>query len=294
MRIIGAGMSGCLSGIIFPEATIFEKNKSPPINHHAVLRFRDDSISKITGIPFKKVTVHKGIWGYGQFNNPDIRLSNMYSMKVIKNISDRSIWNIGASTRFIAPADFQQQLYNIVKNRVILDSEFKDEKEITISTIPIINLTSIINVHIPFYTGFRKIYVTKCKIASCDTYQTIYFPTNETFVYRATITGDNLIIESTDELEKSDMEYIMVAFNLDINMIFDIKDSNTNQFGKIAEVDDADRKNLLYRITRYHNIYSVGRYAIWKNILMDDVLKDLKVIKQMIASSDYDKSRIMI
>jgi hypothetical protein len=62
MYIVGAGMAGCLAGVLNPTATIYEAAESFQQNHDAVLRFRDDQVSKQVGIPFKKVKVRKGIY----------------------------------------------------------------------------------------------------------------------------------------------------------------------------------------------------------------------------------------
>jgi len=36
-----------------------------------------------------------------------------------------------------------------------------------------------------------------------------------------------------------------------------------------------------------YNVYSLGRYATWRNILLDDVYHDINVIKQLMDSDGY-------
>ena len=66
MNIIGAGLTGCLAAYAFKDAVIHEYLKEPRV-HKAVLRFRTDEVSKLTGIPFKKVLVHKAVSVSGGF-----------------------------------------------------------------------------------------------------------------------------------------------------------------------------------------------------------------------------------
>ena len=63
MIIAGAGLAGLIAGNIFRNYSprIIERQTSLPNNHRAILRFRDHSVSKATGIEFKKVKVRKAI-----------------------------------------------------------------------------------------------------------------------------------------------------------------------------------------------------------------------------------------
>jgi hypothetical protein len=64
------------------------------------------------------------------------------------------------------------------------------------------------------------------------------------------------------------------------------------KYGKIAPIDDNLRKQLLFRLTHERNIYSLGRFATWRNILLDDVVDDIAAIKKLLkANSAYDIRR---
>ena len=54
-------------------------------------------------------------------------------------------------------------------------------------------------------------------------------------------------------------------------------------------IDNKARKSFMLKLTLEHNIYSVGRFACWKNILLDDVYDDSFTIRAMINSDPYDK-----
>lgn len=295
MIILGAGMSGCLAGVLNPQAVIYEGQENPPINHNAVLRFRSNAVSKATGIPFKQVTVRKGIYLNGEFIKPDIEIANIYSMKVINKINDRSIWNLEPAIRYIAPNNFQELLFNLVKHRVMLDNPIEDVNDIlsaqgTISTIPLPTLLKILHLKSDIKFQHQSIVTYRYKIKNCDVHQTIYFPGIDTPVYRATLTGDNLILEAIDD-EDIVLTYILGIFGIHHRDIEPIVERKLQTHGKIAEIDNNERRKLLYKITNKYGIYSAGRFAIWKNILMDDVLNDLHVIKEMQVKDEYEHHR---
>lgn len=302
MIIFGAGMSGCLAALLNPQAIVYEAQKEPPINHNAVLRFRDDSVSKVTGIPFKKVKVYKSIFTEGKHVQPSPKLCNLYSNKVIGKYLNRSIWNLDPVERYVAPQNFQEQLYDLVRDRVQLDTPVEDINQfegINISTLPMPLLCKLADIDLKFqypmvHFDYQSIHVFRFTIQSeCNINQTIYYPIlRETNVYRATITGDQLIIESkANDLYDYDEKIIIESFGL---MPFDLQGEMIQQeqkYGKIAPIDDWVRRQLLYKFTSEYGIYSAGRFAIWKNVLMDDVLQDLRVIQEMQAKDGYEHNR---
>ena len=93
-------MAGLIAGIYNPKAIIYEKNKTPIENHKALLRFRSDEVSKLTGIKFRKVFVIKSIWSEGEEKYPSPRLVAMYSKKVTGSYENRSIIDISTTTRY--------------------------------------------------------------------------------------------------------------------------------------------------------------------------------------------------
>ena len=63
-----------------------------------------------------------------------------------------------------------------------------------------------------------------------------------------------------------------------------IKNLNVKKqkFGKISAIDDNLRKEFLYYLTREFNVYSLGRFATWKQIILDDVVDDANKIMKLI------------
>lgn len=300
-------MAGCLAGVLNPTATIYEAAESFQQNHDAVLRFRDDQVSKQVGISFKKVKVRKGIYATNSLVHPSIKWANMYSVKVTKGrIMDRSIWNMEASTRYVAPSDFHEMLADMCGNRIKYGIEFKFKEfknathhEKIISTIPMYKLADAMCYHMRSEFNFKSIKIDRFKIYDCDVYQTIYFPAPGTPIYRMTLTGEDLIVESIANSPYFDDDPDGLAFAVEINRcvenafgipcsyLREHQESN-QKYGKIEPIDDRERKQFMYEMTTRFGIYSLGRFATWRNILLDDVLNDIFRIREMMNSTDYD------
>ena len=105
--------------------------------------------------------------------------------------------------------------------------------------------------------------------------------------------GNIVISESIRKPDKRTEENIIRALNDD----FGIKanklsgvESSEQEYGKILPIDDRLRKQFIYEMTTKYNIYSVGRFATWRQILLDDVVEDVQHVEQFIRSStDYSR-----
>ncbi len=310
--IVGAGLSGLIAAHAWTRATVVERASAPRESHKAVLRFRTDAVARLTGIEFRRVRVRKGIFAGSRFHAPNIRLANLYSLKVLGHAAggDRSIWDIEAADRWVAPETFYAQLVESVGARVEWNCEVDWPREgqphaPIVSTAPMPELLTALGsgrAEDVDGSAFRRapITVLRCRVAGADLYQTIYFPEGDTPMYRASITGDLLIIEAADgpEVGGSDwwgaaMAYCAAAFGLRRS---DIKPlgAQEQKYGKIAPIADADRKAMMFWLTQVHGIYSLGRFATWRNILLDDVVDDIAVIKRLIHASAYDSRRIQL
>lgn len=299
MKIIGAGLAGLIAAYRFPDARVIEAGDGGE-NHKALLRFRTDAISKLTGIPFKKVRVHKEICVNDQFVEPNIRLANQYSEKALGFISgDRSIWNVEPVDRYVAPTNFYERLVDGLGNRVTFNkkhdfSSTERGEEYVISTAPLPLVASECGLDtrgLDF--GYQRIHTYRFTIAGArDVYQTIYFPSPKNPIYRASITDSLLIVETTRELTESEH---MVAIEVLGNVFFGNKsqarleplESKAQRFGKIAEVNGQHRKALIHELTDSHGIFSLGRFATWRNILLDDLIQDMDLIEQLLNTETY-------
>jgi hypothetical protein len=277
----------------------FESSPQPRAEHRALLRFRSDAVARLTGIEFTKVKVRKGIWHEGAFHAPSIALANMYAQKVAGGalVGDRSIWNVEAVERWVGPDDLYEQLLQNVGKRVSWGQPFDWAAHALLSpTYPIVSTAplpitakalGLVANDVVFPRAPIK--VMRQKLWRANVYQTVYFPEPESPLYRASITGDTLICEYMASWKGDIADSwpdVINAFGLNPHLTPD-GEIVEQQYGKIAPVHDAQRRELLFRMTQQHRVYSLGRFATWRNILLDDVVQDVDVIKRLMRNDGY-------
>lgn len=299
--IIGAGLSGLLAASLIHDSVIYEAGPKDHTAHKALLRFRSPAVGDALGIPFRKVTVRKGIFHEGSFQVPSIRLANLYAQKVIGKISDRSIWNLDTAERFIAPENLAEILVERLGGRICWNSKIDSITGLSstghsiISTAPMsVNMRLARMDHPGVIFTHAAVRVRRWRIADCDVHQTVYFPALHIPLYRASITGDLLIAEYIEgpggSHEEDNFMHLAAAFALgsDLQKL----DDTSQRYGKIAPINEADRRRIIRTLTTACGLYSLGRFATWRNILLDDVLNDVYVIKRLMNSDGYDAARI--
>jgi hypothetical protein len=283
INVIGAGMAGLLVANILRrhQVVVFEKQPNLPNNHHAVLRFRSPIVGQALGIQFKKVEMMKT---YVPFRNP-IADSLSYSKKctgIYK--SDRSITEgYMIDERWIAPPDLIDQMSKNVQIYYNSDYDFSlDNKTPVISTIPMPKLMQILEY--PSLIGFQSSpgVVFTGRIIGCDAYVSVLFPGPEPYS-RATITGDKIMIEFPGMLDVPESYSIAEAYQhlgLDDVVVLDAE-FKKQQYFKITNINDAERKKFQRWATVNHNVYSLGRYATWRpKLLLDDLVNDIRKIEE--------------
>lgn len=304
-------MAGLIAGHIFRHnnPTIYEAQKSLPNNHAALLRFRTDEVSQATGIPFKKVLVQKGIFFNGKLHNHcTIEMANLYSQKTTSAVFSRSIWNLEPVNRYIAPTNFIELLakglrieYEApLKESDLLERE--EAKEPIISTIPMPTLMEIAdwpNKPQFFYKSICSI-VADITDFNCDVYQTIYFPQENIPFYRASITGNHVIFESMAYIPQNQSVKVDIVMNLE--KFFGIRLDGTHQlknvkikqqqYGKIINIDKKETQAFIMAMTDKHNIYSLGRFSTWRQLLLDDMIKDCFIINRLMLTKDTYEQKL--
>jgi hypothetical protein len=304
MKIYGAGLAGLLAATMLRRyrPVIHEAQPSLPHNHEALLRFRTDDVSRVTGIPFRKVRVLKGICDQDGIvhTTPTLRFSNQYALKVTGEVIDRSIMNLDPVERFIAPPNLIAQLAEGLQ--IKYSSPFKvygDSHEDIISTIPMPALMQLVGWDFPEF-NFRTITTITADVVepNMDVYQTLYYPGPEPW-YRCSITGNHLIIEIIGAPD-NDAHYIQNALRRvmgdfgisNIEEVVKVRnvDLKTQRYGKIAPIDNNLRQQFILAMSDKYGIYSVGRYATWRNILLDDVVNDVRQVEKFITQrNSYTK-----
>jgi len=307
MIIIGAGMSGLLAGQFFRshDPIIIEKQDSLPNNHKALLRFRSDAVSQLTGISFKKVQVDK-MMNYREehITQSNLFLNNLYSQKVTGSIRSRSALKLERAERYIAPEDFIQRVSSGLDisysedARAVYLNQIVDSSEAIISTMPVHKLAEVLNYELKAKLETRPIWTVKFDIEEieCDVYQTVYYPNPSIPLYRLSITGNTVIAEFCEDPNVTWRDDVLMNIShfleIDFGIIY-FTDSNYRdgyqKYGKLIEENSDAVKEFLGWATRNYNIYSLGRWGTHRQILMDDVVHDLKVINRMIESNGYKR-----
>lgn len=201
---------------------------------------------------------------------------------------------------------------------------FAGEK--TISTLPMPKMCKFVhNEEINF--DFEKVYVVEFNVDNCNVHQTIYYPSIIHSIqhpaYRISVVGNNIkceISEATMQEFKTEGEFkfeqllrnldsqIWQSFGIEIgdetvdNYVQDclFKGIETiikeQKFGKISPINEQLRHSIIYNLTKQFGIYSLGRFSCWRQIMLDDVVKDVKKIENLIKLenlSGYEAARTM-
>jgi len=296
MVIIGAGMAGLLAGQMLRRHSpvILEAKTSLPDNHKALLRFRSTAVSDACGIPFRHVRAVKAMYWAGEwFNESNVAANNLYAAKVVGRVIPRSIGSLGTFDRWIAPDDFPKLLaqgLNIQFNtaaEIIADHK---EHEPWVSTVPLpLVANGMLKLKKVPPMNWSPIYVARAELPeSVDVYQTLYFPGLEPY-YRASISGHTMIVEAMQPLQTSlNVGMLFRQFGLPEALQPEAGwEFSEQKFGKILPTDEKWRKEFIMELTRRNNIYSLGRFATWRNILLDDLVQDVRIIDQLISGDRH-------
>ena len=324
--ILGAGIAGALAGGYFRSQSplLFDqREEGSDSKHKAVFRFKNPDIGLVLGCPLKKIEVAKSIYKEVRYTKdggdmveihsqqPTIADCNAYSLKVVGSLQGRSIRDVSPlpAVRYVLKGQFTPSgvfwgcKVKKVKPHEIIFSTSQGDKVVMfdkcISTIPLPSLLKAIDGKRDWGVDFDEIsssiFVTifhlKCK---SDVVQTIYYPKG--CAYRATLEGDKLIVESVKGVP-SDYRFVFRSFGLAKENFQEESEVCEQKYGKLMEIDQDYRKTLLFDITEGFGIYSLGRYALWKNLRTDDLLSDLSAINRMmeqpLSSIKYDQKKRM-
>lgn len=281
--------------------TIYERQTALPDNHGALLRFRTDAVTDATGIDLQRVRVLKAVKGRGGLRSAStIRDANLYSLKVTGAVEPRSVLDLAACDRYIAPATFLTDLARdcrFVFGRELtgLDlHELKGQTEnVLISTIPMPTLMAIAGWPKAPEFEYRPVWSVVMPLLAprVDVYQTIYYPEEDCPYYRASITGNRLIVEffadpcvtgNYDFIDECLMK-VMADFGLPKTLKAEFSDPKRQEYGKLLPLPEKERREFMLAMTDEFNVYSLGRFATWRQLLLDDIVKDVKVVERLIT-----------
>lgn len=316
--IAGAGLSGLIAARMLQDRSpiIFDAAQDVPNNHRALLRFRDESVSQATNIPFKQVRVLKEVYKGDRYGSA-VADAVRYSIKVTGKLQTRSVLDLDPVVRYVAPDDFIPRLArgaDFLGGRSIehhLDqvaSYHGLRVKPIISTVPMPVMMDIFawpNSKRPKFTsieGWNMRFRLPPELDSTFC-ATIYCPDPKVPWYRASITNSDVIVEGVGEAPDqlsdapSDIaESVLWAFGLNDRFgpqDFDEIVLSKAKYQKIGNVSGNDMelaKRFIIFLTEQHGIYSLGRFATWRpKLLLDDVIKDVRVIAALLdGGSGYD------
>jgi hypothetical protein len=311
--VVGAGMAGLFAAAVLREdcLRVVEQQAKLPNNHAALLRFRSPIVGDALNIPFRPVDVIKTVHSLG---NP-VADAVSYSIKTNGTAALRSLTGAEGKIerRYIAPPDLVSCMAGKVTAPIRFGSQWVGTAEgpiQTISTLPMPVLMGILGYE--HSLDFRSVagYSLTAQLRNCDLCATIYLPSRSELAYRASITGDTLIIEyafpdQAAELHmvpfqehlsarKVEAAGILKLFGMDRSFIVGEPVLKRQSYAKILPVPEADRKRFMLWATEHHGIYSLGRFATWRpGLLMDDLVKDLQVIQRMArGETTYDARKV--
>jgi hypothetical protein len=293
IKIIGAGMAGLLAANMLRRRgpVVFEKQAALPHNHSAVLRFRTPLVGEVLGVPFKRVRVLKTVIPW---RNPAAD-AMAYSMKVLGEYrTDRSILpGTELVDRWIAPPDLIERMAEGIDTQYGCDVDIASEGTKVISTLPMPSLMRQLHYeHRPLF-GYVNGVNIRAEIKHCEAYLTVYVPNPHSRISRISITGDELIVELSRDVqgtlfEQEAREYLTEALGMIAVKTGDADDAivKKQQYAKIAPIDEVARKDFIHWASSIQEkAFSLGRYATWRpGLLLDDLVKDVRFIDKMIDS----------
>lgn len=309
VTIIGAGLTGLIAGVMLRSrlGAIFERAPALPHNHNALLRFARTDVEDATAIRFRRVRVLKSVMTVG---NP-VADAAAYSLKVIGVATLRSVAELTGGPRiedrWIAPPDFPEALERNLMGPINYEAEAREVlrslKGPIISTIPMPSLMDILDYPPDRRPRFnvRPGWVIRARLpaGTVDLHATIYIPNPGFRAYRASVTGNLLIVEGmgvlpTQEEAPAIARACIGAMGLSEAIGVKVPDLSIHSvpMAKISETDEDARRRFIVWATNAHGIYSLGRYAVWRpRVLLDDIVGDVHRILAMIDGDTAQQYR---
>lgn len=195
-----------------------------------------------------------------------------------------------------------------------------------ISTLPMPKIYKLVHQEEVKF-DFEKVFVVEFNVDNCNVHQTIYYPSYVESInhpaYRISVVGSNIKCEISAETmknftldDKFEFEKLLRNLDMQINESFGIEIGDhtvdnlvqdclfkgvetvihEQKFGKISPINEQLRHSIIYNLTKQFGIYSLGRFSCWRQIMLDDVVKDVKKIENLLKLenlSGYEAARTM-
>jgi len=305
--VIGAGLSGIFAANYLNskghDVSIFESNDKIKFHHNGVLRFENDYVPHYLSAEYKKVDIYKNFIFEDKIENKaNLSMNNIYSLKTNGGLHRRSILKEDLTNeRYILKTspklnngikvyeghkfiDFERGFY--IFDKIYSEEKGKDffEFDAVVSTIPL----SLFFEDIKF--NYNPIYVYSADIEDIESsiYQTYYVIDYDNPIYRITIHENSIIIESVDKIDP--LKFRNILSKIGVYKYCGIFSERKTAYGKITNIDDNLRRKSILKLTREKNIYSFGRFAVWKsNLVLDNMLSDIETIDRFIKMGKEER-----
>jgi hypothetical protein len=277
MIIVGAGMAGLLAARMLShrKPVVWETQKALPNNHSAVLRFRTSQVGDILGIPFKRVNMIKDTL---HWRNP-IADSLAYSYKNSGSYRSDLISQMAEGVKIEFGREYDPNDPHVRGSNVI-------------STIPMPALMELLDYDMGPDFNYREGWTLTALVRDCDAYVSLLVPAPEDPISRVSITGNQMIIELAREPVATPTGTAWDAarkLGIETDVVYGVGELRRQTYNKIIPIDDESRKRFMLWATNNCHVYSLGRFATWRpGLLLDDLVKDVRLIDKWTRSSGYD------
>jgi hypothetical protein len=266
---------------------VVEKSASLPNNHRAILRFGSPAVGDKLGIPFREVTLVKSALPW---KNPVADIL-AYAEKVGGHPStDRSIArrNADISKRWIAPPNLVALMARDVDIRFGESYDFAPGRPKVISTIPMPDLLAAVGYDRKIDFRYRHGWVVTARVDRGDAFATLYVPNPSIPFHRASITGDELSVETLVEPRRPDVLAEEAAELLGVAIDRKSVAVSEQRYAKIAAIDNDERRRAIHEVSTKRGIaFALGRFATWRPGLMtEDLIKDVNLINGWIRDGE--------
>jgi hypothetical protein len=83
---------------------------------------------------------------------------------------------------------------------------------------------------------------------------------------------------------------VLTDFGIPSSATFSVNPPKRQEYGKLVPLDKQERQTFILAMTDQYNCYSVGRFATWRQILLDDVVQDVRRVETWITQrSEYER-----
>jgi len=302
--IIGSGIAGRVAAFHFrgQDVTIVDErgDGSPLFMHNAVLRTKSDEIGLYLNTEMEKIWVEKAIYRDGSLNSiPTLKDKNEYSLKTTGELSKRSISDLSSCWRYIFREPFSLPVVDAIKGKVIAidnnlafirteNEEVEKNFNLCITTAPMPVNMALCGIERNISFKEEQIYVVTADLnVKSSIHQTIYIPSWPSIFYRITISGQKIVAEGKGAFPEEEKAFLTLRLIVKFVLGVDSENIEATRFvdqrnGKIVEIDDMARKEIILELSHKHNVYSLGRYACWRpKLMIDDLPKDIKRIDEI-------------